>query len=57
MEQFAKEAKGLAERVLEIMCKNLGLVKAYLKQTLARDKDPFFGIKCLTSRHAQGQTL
>lgn len=45
MEQFAKEAKGLAEKVLEIMCKNLGLEKAYLKQILARDKDPFFGIK------------
>nr|ABR17770.1 unknown [Picea sitchensis] len=49
MEEFAEEVKGLAERVLEIMCENLGLEKGYLKEALAggngNGNSPFFGIK------------
>lgn len=49
MEEFAKEVKGLAERLLEIICENLGLEKVYLKEALAGgngdNNSPFFGIK------------
>lgn len=49
MDEFLVEVKGLAERVLQIMCENLGLEKGYLKEALAggnaHGNSPFFGVK------------
>lgn len=49
MKEFTEEVKRLAERVLDIICENLGLEKGYLKEALAggngNGNAPFFGIK------------
>lgn len=49
MKEFSEEVKILAERILDIICENLGLEKGYLKVALAggngKANAPFFGIK------------
>lgn len=49
MKEFSEEVKILAERILDIICENLGLEKGYLKEAIAGGngdgKAPFFGIK------------
>eukprot|EP01018_Ginkgo_biloba_P037593 Gb_05135 [translate_table: standard] len=46
IEEFAEEIKKLAERILELMCENLGLESGYLKKAFAGGRDsPFFGTK------------
>uniref|UniRef100_A0ACD5ZJG4 Uncharacterized protein n=1 Tax=Avena sativa TaxID=4498 RepID=A0ACD5ZJG4_AVESA len=46
MKEFAWEIEKLAERVLDLLCENLGLEKGYLKQVFAGSKgSPTFGTK------------
>uniref|UniRef100_A0ACD5YUV9 Uncharacterized protein n=1 Tax=Avena sativa TaxID=4498 RepID=A0ACD5YUV9_AVESA len=46
MKEFASEIEKLAERVLDLLCENLGLEKGYLKQVFAGSKgSPTFGTK------------
>jgi aminocyclopropanecarboxylate oxidase len=46
MKEFASEIKKLAERVLELLCENLGLEKGYLKRAFAGSQGaPTFGTK------------
>ncbi|KAH9313690.1 hypothetical protein KI387_022317 [Taxus chinensis] len=45
MDEFAEEMGGLADRILNIMCENLGLEKGYLKDALTGNDGPFFGTK------------
>nr|XP_043612377.1 uncharacterized protein LOC122584224 [Erigeron canadensis] len=45
MKEFAKEIEKLAEKMLEILCENLGLEKGYLKKAFCGAKGPTFGTK------------
>ncbi|XP_051192563.1 1-aminocyclopropane-1-carboxylate oxidase 1 [Lolium perenne] len=46
MKEFASEIEKLAERVLDLMCENLGLEKGYLKQAFVGSQGaPTFGTK------------
>uniref|UniRef100_A0ACD5ZBD1 Uncharacterized protein n=1 Tax=Avena sativa TaxID=4498 RepID=A0ACD5ZBD1_AVESA len=46
MKDFASEIEKLGERVLDLLCENLGLEKGYLKQVFAGSKgSPTFGTK------------
>ncbi|KAK8293375.1 hypothetical protein V6Z11_D06G185500 [Gossypium hirsutum] len=45
MKQFAVELKKLAEKLLDILCENLGLEQGYLKKVLYGSKWPNFGTK------------
>nr|AMX73629.1 1-aminocyclopropane-1-carboxylate oxidase [Agrostis stolonifera]AMX73690.1 1-aminocyclopropane-1-carboxylate oxidase [Agrostis stolonifera] len=46
MKEFASEIEKLSERVLDLLCENLGLEKGYLKQAFAGSKgSPTFGTK------------
>ncbi|KAL5207906.1 hypothetical protein ABZP36_032341 [Zizania latifolia] len=43
--QFAAEIEKLSERVLDLLCENLGLEKGYLKKAFAGSNGPTFGTK------------
>ncbi|KAM3224717.1 hypothetical protein ACQJBY_057848 [Aegilops geniculata] len=45
MKEFASEIEKLAEKVMELMCENLGLEKGYLKRAFAGSRGPTFGTK------------
>ncbi|KAE8796765.1 ACC oxidase [Hordeum vulgare] len=45
MKQFASEIEKLAEKVLDLLCQNLGLEQGYLKRAFAGSKGPTFGTK------------
>lgn len=45
MKEFALELEKLAELLLELLCKNLGLEKGYLKKAFYGTKGPTFGTK------------
>uniref|UniRef100_A0A0D9YZ06 Non-haem dioxygenase N-terminal domain-containing protein n=1 Tax=Oryza glumipatula TaxID=40148 RepID=A0A0D9YZ06_9ORYZ len=45
MKQFASEIEKLSERVLDLLCENLGLEKGYLKKAFAGSNGPTFGTK------------
>ncbi|KAJ3677052.1 hypothetical protein LUZ60_002776 [Juncus effusus] len=45
MKQFALELENLAERLLDLLCENLGLEKEYLKNAFCGSKGPTFGTK------------
>ncbi|GJM86993.1 hypothetical protein PR202_ga02902 [Eleusine coracana subsp. coracana] len=45
MKEFASEIEKLAERVLDLLCENLGLEPGYLKKALAGSNGPTFGTK------------
>lgn len=45
MKEFAKELEKLAERLLDLLCENLGLEKGYLKNAFKGSKGPTFGTK------------
>lgn len=45
MKQFAHELELLAERLLDLLCENLGLEKGYLKKAFCGSKGPTFGTK------------
>ncbi|KAF8730253.1 hypothetical protein HU200_017234 [Digitaria exilis] len=45
MKQFASEIQKLSEKLLELLCENLGLEKGYLKQAFAGSNGPTFGTK------------
>lgn len=43
--EFASEIEKLAERLLDLLCENLGLEPGYLKNAFAGSKGPTFGTK------------
>ncbi|TYI78094.1 hypothetical protein E1A91_D06G187600v1 [Gossypium mustelinum] len=45
MKQFAVELKKLAEKLLDILCENIGLEQGYLKKVFSGSKWPNFGTK------------
>ncbi|MBA0627097.1 hypothetical protein Godav_004648 [Gossypium davidsonii] len=45
MKKFAVELKKLAEKLLDILCENLGLEQGYLKKVFYGSKGPTFGTK------------
>ena len=45
MKQFASEIQKLSEKLLELLCENLGLEQGYLKQAFAGSNGPTFGTK------------
>lgn len=45
MKQFSLELENLAERLLDLLCENLGLEKGYLKNAFRGAKGPTFGTK------------
>ncbi|XP_008803519.1 1-aminocyclopropane-1-carboxylate oxidase-like [Phoenix dactylifera] len=45
MKEFAAEIEKLAERLLDLLCENLGLEKGYLKKAFCGSKGPTFGTK------------
>lgn len=45
MRKFGKEIEKLAERLLDLLCENLGLEKGYLKKAFCGSKGPTFGTK------------
>ncbi|KAM3244045.1 hypothetical protein ACQJBY_055760 [Aegilops geniculata] len=45
MKEFASEIERLAEKVLDLLCENLGLEQGYLKRAFAGSKGPTFGTK------------
>lgn len=45
MKQFSLELENLAERLLDLLCENLGLEKGYLKKAFCGAKGPTFGTK------------
>ncbi|KAI4971777.1 hypothetical protein ZWY2020_002691 [Hordeum vulgare] len=45
MKQFASEIEKLAEKVLDLLCQNLGLEQGYLKRAFAGSKGPTFDTK------------
>ncbi|XP_072953020.1 1-aminocyclopropane-1-carboxylate oxidase-like [Typha angustifolia] len=45
MREFASEMEKLAERLLDLLCENLGLEKGYLKKAFYGAKGPTFGTK------------
>lgn len=45
MKEFATELEKLAERLLDLLCENLGLEKGYLKSAFNGSKGPTFGTK------------
>ncbi|EMS59239.1 1-aminocyclopropane-1-carboxylate oxidase 3 [Triticum urartu] len=45
MKEFAAEIEKLAEKVLDLLCENLGLEQGYLKRAFAGSKGPTFGTK------------
>jgi aminocyclopropanecarboxylate oxidase len=45
MKQFASEIEKLAERLLDLLCENLGLEPGYLKNAFAGSNGPTFGTK------------
>lgn len=45
MKEFAGEVEKLAERLLDLLCENLGLEKGYLKNAFQGSRGPTFGTK------------
>ncbi|CAL9105282.1 unnamed protein product [Musa acuminata var. zebrina] len=45
MKEFAAKLEMLAERLLDLLCENLGLEKGYLKKAFCGSKGPSFGTK------------
>ncbi|XP_037450313.1 1-aminocyclopropane-1-carboxylate oxidase 3-like isoform X1 [Triticum dicoccoides] len=45
MKEFASEIEKLAEKVLDLLCENLGLELGYLKRAFAGSRGPTFGTK------------
>ncbi|KAM3244047.1 hypothetical protein ACQJBY_055762 [Aegilops geniculata] len=45
MKEFAGEIEKLAEKVLDLLCENLGLEQGYLKRAFAGSRGPTFGTK------------
>ncbi|XP_037448434.1 1-aminocyclopropane-1-carboxylate oxidase-like [Triticum dicoccoides] len=45
MKEFAAEIEKLAEKVLDLLCENLGLEQGYLKRAFAGSRGPTFGTK------------
>ncbi|KAG1327078.1 1-aminocyclopropane-1-carboxylate oxidase 3 [Cocos nucifera] len=45
MREFALDLEKLAERLLDLLCENLGLEKGYLKKAFCGSKGPTFGTK------------
>ncbi|KAJ6811337.1 1-aminocyclopropane-1-carboxylate oxidase-like [Iris pallida] len=45
MKEFATELEKLAERLLDLLCENLGIEKGYLKGAFRGSKGPTFGTK------------
>ncbi|EEF27056.1 1-aminocyclopropane-1-carboxylate oxidase isoform X1 [Ricinus communis] len=45
MKEFAKELEKLAEKLLDLLCENLGLEQGYLKKAFYGSKGPTFGTK------------
>nr|GMC81419.1 1-aminocyclopropane-1-carboxylate oxidase [Ipomoea batatas] len=45
MKEFAQELEKLAEKLLDLLCENLGLEKGYLKKAFYGSKGPNFGTK------------
>ncbi|EXB77011.1 1-aminocyclopropane-1-carboxylate oxidase [Morus notabilis] len=45
MKEFAAEVEKLAEHLLDLLCENLGLEKAYIKKVFFGSKGPNFGTK------------
>ncbi|OAY85271.1 1-aminocyclopropane-1-carboxylate oxidase 1 [Ananas comosus] len=45
MKEFAVELEKLAERLLDLLCENLGLEKGYLKKAFCGSNGPTFGTK------------
>ena len=45
MKEFANELEKLAEKLLDLLCENLGLEKGYLKKAFYGSKGPNFGTK------------
>ncbi|VAI61336.1 unnamed protein product [Triticum turgidum subsp. durum] len=45
MKEFASEIEKLAEKVLDLLCENLGLEQGYLKRAFAGSRGPTFGTK------------
>jgi len=45
MKEFALELENLAEKLLDLLCENLGLEKGYLKNAFHGSKGPNFGTK------------
>ncbi|VFQ88920.1 unnamed protein product [Cuscuta campestris] len=45
MKEFADELEKLAEKLLDLLCENLGLEKGYLKKAFYGSKGPNFGTK------------
>uniref|UniRef100_A0A453PPG0 1-aminocyclopropane-1-carboxylate oxidase 1 n=1 Tax=Aegilops tauschii subsp. strangulata TaxID=200361 RepID=A0A453PPG0_AEGTS len=45
MKEFASEIERLAEKVLDLLCENLGLEQGYLKRAFAGSRGPTFGTK------------
>ncbi|RLN09207.1 1-aminocyclopropane-1-carboxylate oxidase 1-like [Panicum miliaceum] len=45
MKQFASEIQKLSEKLLDLLCENLGLEQGYLKQAFAGSNGPTFGTK------------
>lgn len=45
MKEFATELEKLAERLLDLLCENLGLEKGYLKNAFKGSRGPTFGTK------------
>ncbi|XP_048536105.1 1-aminocyclopropane-1-carboxylate oxidase 3-like [Triticum urartu] len=45
IKEFASEIEKLAEKVLDLLCENLGLEQGYLKRAFAGSRGPTFGTK------------
>lgn len=45
MKEYIVELEKLAEKLLDLLCENLGLEKGYLKKALSGSKGPQFGTK------------
>jgi len=45
MKEFAEKLEKLAEKLLDLLCENLGLEKGYLKKAFYGSKGPNFGTK------------
>ncbi|KAL7242935.1 hypothetical protein ACSBR1_015356 [Camellia fascicularis] len=49
MKEFALKLEQLAEQLLDLLCKNLGLEKRYIKKAFYGSQGPTFGTKVITN--------
>ncbi|KAL5700067.1 aminocyclopropanecarboxylate oxidase [Ranunculus cassubicifolius] len=52
MKEFALDLEKLAEKLLDLLCENLGIEKGYLKKALCGSKGPTFGTKLVKGLRA-----